>query len=64
VRRPITTLDFALLKDISVVFSAVRGPEVNSRVCSVGISEYEKSTLKVKKKYIKIQKIYYEKYIS
>jgi hypothetical protein len=31
VSRPVTALDCALLKDISVVLAAVRGPEINSQ---------------------------------
>jgi hypothetical protein len=33
VRRPITTLDCALLKDISAVLAAVLGPGINSWAC-------------------------------
>jgi hypothetical protein len=35
VRRPITALDCALLKDISAVLAAVLGPEINSWVCLI-----------------------------
>jgi hypothetical protein len=33
VRRPITTLDYVLLRDKSLVFAAGLGPEINSRAC-------------------------------
>jgi hypothetical protein len=35
VRRPITTLDCALLKDINAVLAAVLGPEINSWACLI-----------------------------